>query len=41
MDRRNSNNNTAAAALLKSKLTAPTQGIEDVNFTHGNIKAVA
>ena len=38
MARRNSNRNTAAAAMPKNKFTTPTSGIEDVHFTHGNSK---
>ena len=41
MARRNSNRNTAAAATPKSKFTAPTSGLEDVHFTHGNRKSAA
>ena len=39
MTRRNRNRNTAAAATPQRKFAAPTPGIEDVNFTHGNRKA--
>ena len=39
MTRRNRNRNTVAAATPKSKSTAPTPGLEDVNFNHGNSKA--
>ena len=38
MARRNRNRNTADAATPKRKFTAPTPGLEDVNFTHRNSK---
>ena len=41
MARRNRNRNTAVAATPKIRLTTPTPGLEDVNFTHGNSKAPA
>ena len=39
MVRRKSYRNTADMATPKSKFTAPTPGLEDVHFTHRNIKA--
>ena len=41
MARINRNKNTVGAATPKIKLTAPTPGLEDVHFTHGNRKAAA
>ena len=41
MARININRNTTAAATPKSKFTAPTPGLEDVQFTHGDIKLAA
>ena len=38
MDRINRNKNTAAAETSKSKFTVPTSAIDDVHFTHRNIK---
>ena len=39
MCRRNRNRYTAAAEMPKSKFTATTPSLEDVNFTHKNSKA--
>ena len=39
MFRRNRNRNTTAASTSKSRFTAPTPGLEDMHFTHGNGKA--
>ena len=41
MARRDRNRDTAATAKPKSKFSAPTLGLEDVYFTHGNIKVAA